>query len=101
MRLEMRILLSAAAPPSPPPVHHHTPTWIWDEAKQEPYALALQAGPCQAGLQLIIVAVAVENLHLSDSQFNGALNSVASAAGLRQTCRLRHSVFTHVRLPMV
>ena len=53
MPLEMRILLSAAAPPSPPPlpVQQHTPTWIWDGAKREQYALALQAGPCQASLQ--------------------------------------------------
>ena len=53
MPLEMRILLSAAAPPSPPlsPVQQHTPTWIWSGAKQEQYALALQAGPCQATLQ--------------------------------------------------
>ena len=87
MPLEMRILFSAAAPPSPPPVQHHTPTWIWDGAKREPYALALQAGPCQASLQQGIAAGAVGDLHLSDSHFNGAVKSAASAAGLRQTCR--------------
>ena len=87
MPLELRILLSAAAPPSPPPVQHHTPTWVWDRAKREPYALALQAGPCQASLQQGIAAATVGDLHLSDSHFNGAINSAASAAGLRQTCR--------------
>ena len=86
MPLKMHIVLSAAAPPSPPPVQHHTPTWVWDEAKREPYALALQAGPCQASLQQGIASATVGNVHLSDSHFNGAVNSAASAAGLRQTC---------------
>ena len=70
MPLEMRMLLGAAAPPSP--VQHHTPTWIWDGAKREPYALALQAGPCQASLQQGIAAATVSDLPTSDSHFNGA-----------------------------
>ena len=65
MPLEMRILLSAVAPPSPPPVQHHTP-------KGEPYALALQAGPCQASLQQGIAAATVADVHLTDSHFSGS-----------------------------
>ena len=78
---------SAAPPSTPPPMQHHTPTWIWDGAKQEPYALALQAGPCQASLQQSIAAATIGDLPSSDSHFNGAVNSAALAAGLRQTCR--------------
>ncbi|DBB01548.1 TPA: hypothetical protein ACH3X1_000197 [Trebouxia sp. C0004] len=60
MPLKMRILLSAAAPPSHPlpPVRQHTPTWVWSRAKREQYALALQAGPCQASLQQSSAAAA-------------------------------------------
>ena len=87
MPLEMRILLSAAAPPPPPPlpVQQHTPTWIWGGAKREQYALALQAGPCQASLQQSSQAAAAGNLHEADGHFNSALRIAARVAGLRQT----------------
>ena len=87
MPLEMRILLSAAAPPSPPPalVQQHTPTWIWDGAKREQYALALQAGPCQASLQQSSEAATAGDLHQADGHFNSALWTAAQMAGLRQT----------------
>ncbi|KAA6423862.1 MAG: hypothetical protein FRX49_06432 [Trebouxia sp. A1-2] len=87
MPLEMRVLLSAAAPPSPllPPVQQHTPTWIWDGAKQEQYALALQAGPCQATLQQSSAAAAAGDLRQADAHFNTALKTAAQMAGLRQT----------------
>ncbi len=87
MPLEMRILLSAAAPPSPPlpPVQQHTPTWLWDGAKREQYALALQAGPCQASLQQSCGAAAAGNLQQADVHFNTALKTAARMAGLRQT----------------
>ena len=65
MPLEMRILLSAAALQSPPPVQYHTP-------KGEPYAPALQAGPCQASLQQGIAAATVADVHLTDSHFSGS-----------------------------
>ncbi len=86
MPLEMRILLSAAAPPSPPlpPVQQHTPTWLWDGAKQEQYALALQAGPCQARQQSCGAATAGD-LQQADVYFNTALKTAAQMAGLRQT----------------
>ncbi len=87
MPLEMRILLSAAAPPSPPlpPVQQHTPTWLWDGAKQEQYALALQAGPCPASLQQSCEAAAAGDLQQADGHFNTALKTAAQMAGLRQT----------------
>ena len=87
MPLEMRILLSAAAPPSspPPPEQQHTPTWIWDGAKQEQYALALQAGPCQASLQQSSAAAAAGDLQQADDDFSTALKAAAEMAGLRQT----------------
>ncbi len=87
MPLEMRILLSAAAPPSPPlpPVRQHTPTWIWSGAKREQYALALQAGPCQASLQQCSAAAVAGDLRQADGHFNTALKTAAQMAGLRQT----------------
>ncbi len=87
MPLEMRILLSAAAPPSPPlpPVQQHTPTWLWDGAKREQYALALQAGSCQASLQQSCGAAAAGDLQQADVHFNTALKTAAQMAGLRQT----------------
>jgi len=87
MPLEMRILLSAAAPPSPPPppVRQHTPTWIWSGARRERYALALQAGPCQASLQQSSAAAAAGDLRQADGHFNAALKTAAQMAGLRQT----------------
>ena len=87
MPLEMRILLSAAALPSSPlqPVQHHTPTWLWDGAKLEQYALALQAGPCQASLQQSCEAAAAGELQQADGHFITALKTAAQMAGLRQT----------------
>ena len=87
MPLEMRILLSAAAPPSSPlqPVQHHTPTWLWDGAKLEQYALALQAEPCQASLQQSCEAAAAGELQQADGHINTALKTAAQMAGLRQT----------------
>ncbi|DBA78710.1 TPA: hypothetical protein ACH3X1_008622 [Trebouxia sp. C0004] len=77
MLLEMRILLSAAAPLSPPLVRQHTPTWMWSGAKQEQYALALQAGPCQASLQQSSAAAAAGHLRQADGHFNTALKTAA------------------------
>ncbi len=85
MPLEMRISFSAAAPPSPPPVHQHTPTWIWDKARREQYALALQAGPCQAGLQHSTDAATAGNLQRADGHFNTAMDDAARMAHLCQT----------------
>ena len=103
MPLEMRILLSAAAPPSPPPlpVQQHTPTWIWDGAKREQYALALQAGPCQASLQQSSQAAAAGNLHEADGHFNSALRIAARVAGLRQTRPQSRTASSHVNLALI
>ena len=87
MPLELRISLGAAAPPLPSHQPHmcHTPTWIWDGAKREQSAHALQAGPCQAILQQGTAAVAAGDLHQSDLHFNTAVTSAAQMTGLRQT----------------
>ena len=85
MPLEMRIFLSAAASPSFPPVQRHTPRWIWDGAKQQQYALALQARLRQASLQWSSAAAALGDLCQADGHFNNALKIAAQIAGLRQT----------------
>ena len=89
MPLEMRILLSATTPlsPPPPPEQQHTPIWIWDGAKQEQYALALQAGPGQASLQQSSAAAAAGDLQQADDHVGTALKAAIKMAGssLRQT----------------
>ncbi|DBA69911.1 TPA: hypothetical protein ACH3X2_012408 [Trebouxia sp. C0005] len=54
-------------------------------AKGEQYALALQAGPCQASLQQVSAAAAAGDLRQADAHFNSALKTAAQMAGLRQT----------------
>ncbi len=68
---------------------------IWEQ-----YALALQAGPCQANLQKSSAAAAAGDLQQADGHFNTALKTAAQMAGLRQT-RPQSSQSPFVRLPLV
>ena len=61
------------------------PTWLWDGARREQHALALQAGSCQGRLQQSCVAAAAGDLQQADGHFNSALKAAAQMAGLRQT----------------